>query len=204
MTRDQPHVVPLLPLLPVEEEDVVEALDHADALGELRGDAWADYMLRRLAGCKRAIAHCERVAREERERWERWAEGRAAPYREAIQQIEDALRTYAEQERAAGRWGRRKSRELPHGRLSFRAVGPAYKRVDEDALVTWAQNAGDPLRLLRMRVEPDWPAVKKRLRVVEDGDALLAVDVDTGEVVPGVVVERAEGESFRVTVGGDE
>ena len=112
--------------------------------------------------------------------------------------FEGLLAEYLHRLKAEGLLGREKHWKLPGGvRLQWRAAGVAWKRVDEDALYTWAAKH----RLTRTKVTTAWDTVKARLRAfipVEGGEA---VDRETGEVVPGVVIERLATDVFSVEYG---
>lgn len=70
---------------------------------------------------------------------------------------------------------------LPTGKIGVKTVGAAYER-DDEALLPWVKaNHGE---MVQIKESVKWSELKKLL----DASGDLAVDRDTGEVVPGVTV----------------
>ncbi|WP_031517742.1 host-nuclease inhibitor Gam family protein, partial [Desulfofalx alkaliphila] len=73
----------------------------------------------------------------------------------------------------------------PYGTLKMRAQQPQYQR-DDAAIKEWAR-VNRPEALVPQEPKLDWAGLKKAIRPV-DG---TAVDIDTGEVIPGIaIIER--------------
>lgn len=79
---------------------------------------------------------------------------------------------------------KRRTISLPHGTLRARAQQDEWTFGPE--FTEWAEASGRD-DLVRVKVEPDRTAAKKRLLVLSDGRAAL-----DGEVVPGVSVQGRE------------
>jgi hypothetical protein len=109
------------------------------------------------------------------------------------------LETYYQTLATAGkvRYGE-KSYALPNGRrIGYRLHEASWQVVDPDALFEWAKGQG----LVRVREETDWQdQVKPRLAALEPVHGAVAIDRDSGEVVPGVLLQRPAGDVFVVSV----
>lgn len=68
---------------------------------------------------------------------------------------------------------------LPAGKIGVRAVAPGYV-LDDDALMPWVK--ANHTDLVQVKESVNWAELKKRL-AISGGQA---VDMETGEVVPGV------------------
>lgn len=156
-------------------------------------DSAADWCCRKIEAARRRMAQREAFVGSEIERLTQWQKEQDARDQATIDYMTGLLRQYFEKLREAGVLGKSKSYKLPHGTLQARASGPRWARQDPEALLAWAR----PLGLVRVKEEPAWSEIAKRLVAGErPGDP--AVDAETGEIVPGVVLETPAGETFTV------
>lgn len=144
-----------------------------------------DWALSRMADLKREIAENESVMEAAiirlRMRTAKLNE-RAA---RGVTFFEGRVREYAEIHRKdllGG--GKKKSRALPHGVVSWRKSGGGFKANDKEALLAWAQKQPVELGFIRFKEEPAWDVIKAHCE-------------KTGEAPPGVDVEP-ESETFKV------
>jgi hypothetical protein len=157
-------------------------------------DSEADWAMRKIASLEAAKA--KRAT--EVERWLQWQdEGDTKDQRE-IDFFVSHLSRYADQLKADGViTERRKSYRLPSGVLSFRAKAVTFARNAAE-LLPWAKERG----LIRTKEEIDWDTLKGRL-VVECDEGPIAtrytvIDRETGELVPGVMVDAPAHDEFSV------
>lgn len=136
-------------------------------------DAKADWALRK-------IAEIEKDA-------QKWREFYSAQYQKIDQQAEAdkayflaLLESYFDTvpHKAAKT---QESYALPSGKLIRKAQQPNYIR-DDSQLLPWAKENG----LAKVVESPDWASIKKRVTVSGNN----AIDAESGEVIPGVVVEE--------------
>src|ERR671918_428278 len=105
--------------------------------------------------------------------------------------MEQRLAAYFARLHAQGRLGRKKSYRLPHGHLTAHQV-PTQWVVDEAELLAWAE----PLGLVRINKTSAWKEIKARLIPAAPQPGAEAIDLMTGELVPGVTVKVPAGEVF--------
>ena len=152
----------------------------------------ANWALRKISAAQAAIRERETLARAEVERVQQWLDGETQKLKGDIEFFEGLLHEYHQQELKLDE--KRKTIKLPHGTLKMRAQQPDYQR-DDVKLKEWAEaNKRDVL--IPQPPKLDWASLKKAIRPV-DGKA---IDVDTGEVIPGIaIVDRPP--KFSVEVG---
>lgn len=156
-------------------------------------DAAADWCCRKIDAARRRMAQRAAFVEAEIERLTNWQKAQDKRDQSTIDYMTGLLRPYFDRLRESGALGKSKSYKLPHGTLQARASGPKWARQDPAALLEWAK----PLGLVRVKEEPAWSDIAKRLVAGErPGDP--AVDGETGEIVPGVVLEVPAGETFTV------
>jgi hypothetical protein len=92
-----------------------------------------------------------------------------------------------------------KSYPLPNGqRIGYHWAEADWTITDADALFTWAKGKG----LVRAHEETDWgEQVKPRLVPAKDVVGAEAVDRESGEVVPGVLMARPAGDVLMISEG---
>jgi phage host-nuclease inhibitor protein Gam len=139
----------------------------------------ADWSMRRIAECEAEAAAIDTqfeaaVARlvARRDALKSKAERGATYFRNRVAE-------YAERERATLLHGRRKSRDLLHGRIGWRSKAERLEVVDKDALVAWLSAQPVESGLYRVKVEPELRALQERFKA-------------TGEIPPGCDVKPAE------------
>lgn len=82
---------------------------------------------------------------------------------------------------------------LPTGKIGVKAVAPGYVR-DDDALLAWTKS--NHAELVQVKESVNWSELKKLLQAAGE----QAVDMETGEVVPGVTVTPG-GLKFFIQLG---
>lgn len=182
-------------------------------------DDLANRMLRRMRRQEITSAEVKLVARAERERIDEWERARLEAINADVAGIERMLNGYM---RAVGERRKLRTLKLPNGELRLRAPSIKVTIEDEDAFVRWAlarasaaagidpetfgyvMGALEREPMLRAKVEPAKDAIKRGTKVgpqrsAHDDVELLAAVVDAddaGEVVPGVLIERATQDAF--------
>lgn len=140
----------------------------------------ANWALRKISAAQAAIREADALADAEISRINQWLEGQVRTLQDTVQFFEGLLNEYHQQELAQD--SKRKTIKLPHGTLKMRAQQPEYQR-NNDVILEWA-TASKPEVLVPQPPKLDWTGLKKAIRPV-DG---VAVDVDTGEVIPGITI----------------
>jgi hypothetical protein len=155
-------------------------------------DGRADWALRKLAEARRRVRERQAFVETEVARLLAWQAKLDAEDVGTVHYMEQLLAGYFEQLQSEGRLGRKKSYRLPHGQLTARQVAVQWE-VDEAQLLAWAE----PLGLVRVDKAPAWKAIKARLIPAAPLPGAAAVDVTTGELVPGVTLRDPAGEVFQ-------
>lgn len=164
----------------VEDEQVKERFRITD-LGQ------ATWALRKIRHEQKQINEVKRVAQEEIQRIEDWAEDAVKSHERQIEFFKSLLTEY--HFNILKRDERRKTIKLPGGRLTARRL-PAKYAYDDDKLLGWLEEHAP--ELVRVKKEPDKSELRKRGQVV---DGMLVLD--TGEAVEGVVIHE-QGMKFDV------
>lgn len=171
-------------------EEQIEA--HDDGF-KIDNDNTAEWAVRKIRQAKESIEKRRQFVEAEIERLRRWQETMDERDQATIDRMTSLLRPYFESLRP--QLGKRKSYSLPSGVLQVRTAQVSYAR-DEEQLLTYARQIG----MLKVRESVDWAELKKRLRPASDHVGAPVVDVETGEIVPGVTVQEPEREVFSVKV----
>lgn len=88
--------------------------------------------------------------------------------------------------------------KLPGGKLVRKAQQPAYEK-DPEVLLAWAESTCP--EAVKIKKEAAWEVVKRRIACVgQDG---VAIDEETGEIIPGVRIIPREP-VFQVQMGKEE
>lgn len=156
-------------------------VEHRDRF-VIDGPKTADWALRKLARIRGRIADNEALAAAEMARITEWLEAENGKLAHDVNFFEGLLTEYHRHVLADE--PDRKTVALPGGKLVARKQPDRWEFGDD--FVAWAQ-AHIP-ELVRVKVEPDRAAAKKHLTAL----GAAAVDVRTGEVVPGVTVEPGD------------
>jgi hypothetical protein len=154
-------------------------------------DSKADWALRKLAEARRRLHERRAFVEVELARLQAWQAKLDAEDTRLISYMEQLLADYFEHLQAQGRLGRKKSYRLPHGQLTAHQV-PTHWAVDEEELLAWAE----PLGLVRINKISAWKEIKARLIASAPQPRAPAIDMRTGELVPGVTVKDPAGEIF--------
>lgn len=151
-----------------------------------------NWALRKLAALDRQEAEINELARQEVERIEEWRKKRLESVARSREYLTFLIEEYAREQRALDpKW----KASTPYGRVSFRRQQPKWHWKDDQVLVDWLERAGYT-DMVRVKKEPEKAVLKKRFSLADDG---RVIDPETGEVVPGVVVEE-QGEKLVVEV----
>lgn len=179
----------------------------------------ANRILRRIRWRERERGQVVAVARAERDRIDAWERDRCEAIDNDIAAAERVLDGFM---RAVGERENMRTLKLPNGELRLRPASIRVTVEDEAAFTRWAveraavavgmnpatvAEALEALRgeaLLRTSVEPAKGEIRKATKVgpqrsIHDDIELLAAVIkanDAGEVVPGVLIERATGDAF--------
>ena len=155
-------------------------------------DSRADWALRKLAEARRRLQERQAFVEGETARLLDWQAKLDAEDVRTIYYMEQLLAKYFERLQGEGRLGRKKSYQLPHGQLTIRQV-PVEWEVDEAKLLAWAE----PLGLVRVTKSPAWQAIKARLTPAAPQLGAAAIDLTTGELVPGVRLKAPAAALFQ-------
>lgn len=140
----------------------------------------ANWAVRKIAQHRAVLAESEALYDTERARLDAWRADQQARCADACEFLGGLLRRFHEDRLVDD--PKAKTIRLPAGDLVARKA-PDRIDVDLDAFVPWAQATGRD-DLLRVKVEPDKPAIRQAVGdVMEDG---RVVHGDTGEFMPGV------------------
>jgi hypothetical protein len=129
-----------------------------------------------------------------------WLAEEEAKDRDEIAWFDAKLEGYVQALLAAGkvRYGE-KSYPLPNGqRIGYRWTEADWQITNATALLAWANARG----LVRVKEEIDWgDQVKPRLVPLQDVVGSEAVDQESGDVIPGVMLARPAGDRLVVSEG---
>lgn len=147
----------------------------------------ADWALGRLKELEREIAQNEAIAAEAVRRLEARVQVLNDRAMRGVRFFRAKLLEYLLTHRAEllGT-GKKKSRDLPHGRLGFRKAGGGLEVVDKEALLAWAQAQPVELELVRITEAPAIAAIKAHCEA-------------TQKVPPGMVLQPDVDEPYAHT-----
>lgn len=172
---------------------VEEQIKAHDEGFRIDNDDKAEWAVRKIRQAQLAIEKRRRFVQAEIERLQAWQQMMDERDQATINRMTGLLQPYFEALRPS--LGKRKSYRLPSGVLQVRTVQVSYAR-DEEQLLPYARQIG----LVKVKETPDWAEIKKRFRPAGDRPGDPVVDVETGEIVPGVAVQEPEREVFSVKV----
>jgi hypothetical protein len=151
---------------------------------KITDDNAASWAMRKLRTLRERQAEIDTVARDEIARIEKWHLAASGALVADTNFFTAILTHYAQQQRNELD---RKSVSLPYGTIKSRAGTSRVEVSDVDGFLAWARvNAP---ALVRTREEPDKTQIKNSLVHVA-GD--MVIDKATGEVVPGVAIQRTD------------
>lgn len=164
--------------------DVPETDDERERF-RIDGPNTAEWALRKLARIEHQLAEDELVAQDEQERIDAWLRERSSAAERDASYFRSILTEWHREVLAED--PKKKTITLPAGVLKARKRPDTVDVVDFDALKDFAEGNGR-LELLRVKVEPDKPAIKKA--VIEAGEAVPGVVPVAGDVAFTVEVAR--------------
>lgn len=161
----------------------------------------ANAVLRKLRALQRQRGEVIAVAHAEQDRIDAWKRDRTETIDSQAAYLERILDGFMRAEHARTK---AKTLQLPNGTLRLRAPSSRVEVVDQAAFVAWAREHHADL-LTTPEPQPVKAAIKKLplggITSRHDDVELLAIhDPDTGEAVPGVLVERSTRDTFGFTV----
>jgi len=152
--------------------------------------ATADWALSRIADLEREIAENESLAETAIARIKLRTELLNERASKGLAFFRSRIEGYAQANREHLIPGKKKTRSLLHGSISWRSTPERLKVVDASATLTWAQTQPIEAGLIRIKEELDKPA-------------LNALFKSTGEMPPGTELEPAKEElQIKAELGG--
>lgn len=181
-------------------EDYLDDLDNQPGQSDhfrIEDDPTAAWAMRKLRRLRKKQASNVAIAQAETERIADWLRTVNKPLEDNAQYFEGLLTDYAIRQRFEDD---RKTISLPSGKVSTRTVAPKWE-VDAEPFLAWARvNAPT---LIRIKEEPNLPAVKESvIPAFAQGDQHTAVD-ENGEVIPGILIRTTDLPSATITVDLD-
>jgi ssDNA-binding Zn-finger/Zn-ribbon topoisomerase 1 len=187
---------------PVQRNEAVPAQPlpspgYTDEEDERVSDGWsiatladADWALKRLGDLKAEIASHQEIHERNVARLKLRLEHLVAKAERGVAFFEGQLKAFAESNKDKLLTGRKKSRELQHGVLGFRAPRGGLQLTDPDKFVRWAEE-NKLEQLLRKTLAPAMAEVQK-------------FHTETGMVPPGTEVKPTTEDKFYAepTIGG--
>ncbi|MDD9147851.1 host-nuclease inhibitor Gam family protein [Sporolactobacillus sp. CQH2019] len=174
----------------MEQESLQEYLDKQQGVTQpgfvVDDDRKAEWALRKLAVVKAQQGAVKTEAEEQIQVIEQWENEQVERLNKDVEYFTSMLIGYVKTKRAND--PKFKTLKLPHGKIGFRKQQPKWQ-FSEDAIDRLKQ-AGYT-ELIRIKEELDKAKIKKRFAIAGDGTG-IAVDKDTGEVFPFIVVEQQE------------
>ncbi len=160
----------------------------------------ANWCLQKLAGLDAEAAEIEEVTAREMARIDLWRARQLDRQRSQRHWLENGLRTFAE---TVFQQTGKQSVSLPHGRTQLRKAGwklrlaaegeQAYHNARE-LVIEWLK-AYRP-ELIEVKETPRIVEIKKLVAEPHPGEIRTAIVAETGEEIPGLVTEMAEGMTF--------
>lgn len=141
----------------------------------------ADWALSRLAECQAEAAAIDAQAEAAIARIRQRADALKMKAAKGESFFRFKLAEYAERERSSLLTGKKKSRELLHGKIGWRAKAERLEVVDKDALTAWL--AAQPVEsgLYRMTLAPEMRAIQDAYK--RDGIVPPGMDVKPAEEI---------------------
>jgi Bacteriophage Mu Gam like protein len=153
---------------------------------EITDASAADWALRKLAQARRQIIENQDLYAAEVGRLDSWLEEACRSPERDVEYFESVLRNWHEEQLQADpedaeAWKREKKKtiKLPAGELSV-AKNPPSVEIDEEKFVPWA-----------LENQPEWVKVERKVTRKPIANAVKeagGIDLETGEVAPGVLV----------------
>ena len=165
--------------------------DQADPRFALDTPAACDWALRKLARIEHDVAANETLAALEGDRIHAWLTDQRTRADKHANFFRSLLANY--HRRALDDDPKAKTLRFPAGELTARRTPDTIDITDADTFRDWAETA-DHLDLLRIRIEPDKPAIKKYTQPAANLDIESDAPAVTGDGVhvPGVTWQAGE------------
>jgi hypothetical protein len=171
----------------MDEEEGCLGSEHRFKITNLDQVNWA---LRKLAAYKAKAGEINSLAEAEIERIKSWQERELKKLEDSRKFFEGLLEEYHRSRIAQN--PKEKTISTPYGKLQIKKV-PQKWNYDDSKLLEWLKK--NRPELIRIKEDPNKQELKKVVQV----NGLRVVDLDTGEVVEGIVLEP-ESEKFIVEV----
>lgn len=184
-------------------------IEFVEASEPPRDDSWqihddnqADWAIMKIAAAEAMVAQKKLEREKAIEKWDAYVEKATRQALADRMFFEGKLHGYLLRLRESGKLGKKKSWSLPNGTINLRHLRPKFKVVDADAFLAWCA-AHD---LTEIVVQAQETEAKKHFVVGTDNATVWAIFEDTTELqwVPGVVIERLEGDSFSVKLDDEK
>ncbi|WP_213997011.1 host-nuclease inhibitor Gam family protein [Tepidanaerobacter syntrophicus] len=182
----------------IEEYEIIN--DIADDMVSIK-DGWqitddnkADWALEKIAAIDADLARKEMAAQNKIAQIQEWLAKEKAQADQQRSFFEVKLREYFEilPAKVIKETKTQKSYKLPSGTLKIKYRGPKIIR-DDAKLLAWV-NQNKP-RFVKIKQSVDWSGLKELTKI--DGDKVI--DIQTGEIIDGIIVEQI-GSEFIVEV----
>ena len=159
-------------------------------------DGAADWGLRKIGEAEARMRRDRATAEAEAERWRVWQAKRGEQHQATIDRMQSLLSAYYDQLKASGMLSHKsKSYRLPSGVLQARVHEIQWVRKDAD-LLAWAKGIKGA-DLVETKESPRWAEIKKRVAPETNQIGAPAVDMVTGEYVPGLQVGQPSRDIFQ-------
>lgn len=157
----------------IEQEKEQFTVDSPD------GASWA---LRKVRALRKQMGEVHEIATAEINHINDWRRAEMSKLEDNIAYFESLLYGYhlLEMEKDPDR----KTIKLPHGTLQMRAQQPEYIR-DDAQLIPWVEQ-NKPEFMVPQPAKLNWAKLKKTLAIA----GTSTIDPDTGESIPGLVIEQ--------------
>ena len=162
----------------------------------IHDDSQADWALRKIGLAEARTRQRASFVQAETSRLQAWQAKADEGEQATVERMQSLLSAYYDQLKASGALGKRsKSYRLPHGVLQARAHEIQWVRKDAD-LLAWAKGIKGA-DLGETNESPRWAEIKKRVAPEANQIGAPAVDIVTGEYVPGLQVGQPGRDVFQ-------
>lgn len=162
----------------------LEELEEQEQRFQVETPEQANWALRKIRALQAKINEARELAQAEVDRINQWLSDETGKAEDSIAFFTSLLEEYhrAELERDP----KAKTIKLPYGQLQMRAQQPEYIRNDE-LLRPWVEQ-NKPEFLIPQPAKLDWAGLKKVIAIT----GATTIDPETGESIPGLVIEQRE------------
>lgn len=138
----------------------------------------AEWCLKRIRWCEKKKADAQEFVKAEKQRLDEYLSKVNSEQDASIDYFTELLQPYAMQELEGSK---KRTIELPSGKLSFRKQAPLFEVADEELMEFVKEQAPE---YVQIKESVDWKNFKATLTVTEDGRCVT----EDGQLVPGVTV----------------